>query len=202
MSSDDSSYDGSKIGRSNRYPLYEGEQFAKWIDNIPKLADEVLNQNEQIKKIAKKIYKQENAFFIGRSFLYPVALEGALKLKEISYIHAEGYHASELKHGPIALLEKNTPVIALLNDIPGKDKTHGNAEECKARGASVIAVVTDGDEQTADEFVDKIIVPKCPPMIATIPTTITLQLLSYHIAVLRGCDVDQPRNLAKSVTVE
>ena len=191
-----------KIGRSNRYPLYEGEQFAKWIDNIPKLADEVLNQNEQIKKIAKKIYKQENAFFIGRSFLYPVALEGALKLKEISYIHAEGYHASELKHGPIALLEKNTPVIALLNDIPGKDKTIGNAEECKARGASVIAVVTDGDEQTADEFVDKIIVPKCPPMIATIPTTITLQLLSYHIAVLRGCDVDQPRNLAKSVTVE
>ena len=126
----------------------------------------------------------------------------SLKLKEISYIHAEGYHASELKHGPIALLEKNTPVIALLNDIPGKDKTIGNAEECKARGASVIAVVTDGDEQTADEFVDKIIVPKCPPMIATIPTTITLQLLSYHIAVLRGCDVDQPRNLAKSVTVE
>ena len=190
-----------KIGRSKRYPLYEGEQLAKWINNIPLLADEILDQNDQIKKIAKKIYKQEHAFFIGRGFLYPVALEGALKLKEISYIHAEGYHASELKHGPIALLEKNTPVIALLNDI-GKDKTYGNAEECKARGASVIAIVTKGDEQIADEFSDNIIVPKCPSMIATIPTTIALQLLSYHVAVLRGCDVDQPRNLAKSVTVE
>ena len=102
----------------------------------------------------------------------------------------------------VALLEKNTPVIALLNDIPGKDKTYGNAEECKARGASVIAIVTKGDEQIADEFSDKITVPKCPSMIATIPTTIALQLLSYHVAVLRGCDVDQPRNLAKSVTVE
>jgi len=191
-----------KIGRSKRYPLYEGEQLAKWINNIPLLAEEILDQNDQIKKIAKKIYKQEHAFFIGRGFLYPVALEGALKLKEISYIHAEGYHASELKHGPIALLEKNTPVIALLNDIPGKDKTYGNAEECKARGASVIAIATKGDEQIADEFSDKIIVPKCPSMIATIPTTIALQLLSYHVAVLRGCDVDQPRNLAKSVTVE
>ena len=191
-----------KIGRTKRYPLYEGEKLAHWIDKIPQLSDEILKQNEQIKKVAQKIYKQEHAFFIGRGFLYPVALEGALKLKEISYIHAEGYHSSELKHGPIALLEQNTPVIALLNDIPGKDKTYGNAEECKARGANVIAIVTEGDEDTADGFLDKIILPRCPAMITTIPTTIALQLLSYHVAVLRGCDVDQPRNLAKSVTVE
>ncbi|HEY5622101.1 MAG TPA: SIS domain-containing protein, partial [Pontiella sp.] len=123
-------------------------------------------------------------------------------LKEISYIHAEGYHAAELKHGPIALLEENTPVIALLNNIPGKDKTLGNAEECKARKAPVIAVVSEGDEGIADGFDDVIVVPDCPPCIATIPTAVALQLLAYHIAVARGCDIDQPRNLAKSVTVE
>ena len=191
-----------KISRTRTLPLYDGEQLAIWLDNIPNLAEKVLEQNDLIKAIAKKIMKEDHAFFIGRGFLYPVALEGALKLKEISYVHAEGYHASELKHGPIALLEEGTPVIALLNDIPGKDKTYGNAQECKSRGANVIAVITEGDEEIAEEFSDKIIIPKCPAMIATIPTTISLQLLAYHIAVLRGCDVDQPRNLAKSVTVE
>ena len=191
-----------KIARTRTLPLYDGEQLVKWINNIPNLAKKVLEQNDSIKKIAKKIMKNNHTFFIGRGFLYPVALEGALKLKEISYVHAEGYHASELKHGPIALLEKGTPVVALLNNIPGKDKTYGNAQECKSRGANVIAVVTEGFEEIADEFTDKIIVPDCPAMIATIPTTIALQLLAYHIAVLRGCEVDQPRNLAKSVTVE
>ena len=191
-----------KISRTRTLPLYDGEQLAIWLDNIPNLAEKVLQQNDLIKAIAKKIMKEDHAFFIGRGFLYPVALEGALKLKEISYVHAEGYHASELKHGPIALLEEGTPVIALLNDIPGKDKTYGNAQECKSRGANVIAVITEGDEEIAEEFSDKITIPKCPAMIATIPTTISLQLLAYHIAVLRGCDVDQPRNLAKSVTVE
>ena len=191
-----------KIARTRILPLYDGEQLVKWINNIPNLAKKVLEQNDSIKIIAKKIMKNNHTFFIGRGFLYPVALEGALKLKEISYVHAEGYHASELKHGPIALLEKGTPVVALLNNIPGKDKTYGNAQECKSRGANVIAVVTEGFEEIADEFTDKIIVPDCPAMIATIPTTIALQLLAYHIAVLRGCEVDQPRNLAKSVTVE
>ncbi|MFL2859444.1 MAG: glutamine--fructose-6-phosphate transaminase (isomerizing) [Pontiellaceae bacterium] len=191
-----------KVSRTRTLPLYDGEQIAIWLDNIPNLAEKILKQNDLIKAIAKKIMKEDHAFFIGRGFLYPVALEGALKLKEISYVHAEGYHASELKHGPIALLEEGTPVIALLNDIPGKDKTYGNAQECKSRGANVIAVITEGDEEIAEEFTDKITIPKCPAMIATIPTTIALQLLAYHIAVLRGCDVDQPRNLAKSVTVE
>lgn len=191
-----------KLARTRRLPVYEGEELARWIERIPALVDEVLKQNDAIRMVAEQIYNQEHAFFIGRGYLYPVALEGALKLKEISYVHAEGYHAAELKHGPIALLEEGTPVVALLNDIPGKDKTLGNAEECKARGATVIAVVSEGDEQTAEGFDHVIVVPNAPAMITPIPTVVALQLLSYHVAVLRGCDVDQPRNLAKSVTVE
>jgi glucosamine--fructose-6-phosphate aminotransferase (isomerizing) len=191
-----------KLARTRRLPVYEGEALARWIERIPALVEEVLKQNDAIRRVADLIYNQEHAFFIGRGYLYPVALEGALKLKEISYVHAEGYHAAELKHGPIALLEEGTPVVALLNDIPGKDKTLGNAEECKARGATVIAVVSEGDEQTAEGFDHVIVVPNAPAMITPIPTVVALQLLSYHVAVLRGCDVDQPRNLAKSVTVE
>ncbi len=114
----------------------------------------------------------------------------------------QGYHAAELKHGPIALLEKNTPVVSLLNDVPGKKKTRNNTEECIVRGAKIIAIVTEGDQDTNDDFKNKILIPKCPEMISTIPTVIALQLLAYHVAVFRGCDVDQPRNLAKSVTVE
>jgi glucosamine--fructose-6-phosphate aminotransferase (isomerizing) len=129
-------------------------------------------------------------------------MEGALKLKDISYVHAEGYLAAEVKHGPIALLEEKTPVIALLNNIPGKDKTLGNAEECKARNAPVIAVVSEGDEAVAEEFDDMLVVPDCPPCIAPIPTAVALQLFAYHVAAARGCEIDQPRNLAKSVTVE
>ncbi len=191
-----------KVARTRRLPRHEGEELCRWIARIPELVEEVLAKNEAIKAIAEKYAKCENAFFIGRGYLFPVALEGALKLKEISYVHAEGYHAAELKHGPIALLQENTPVVALLNNIPGKDKTLGNAEECKARNAPVIAVVSAGDEAIADEFSDVIVVPDCPPCIAPIPTAVALQLLSYHVAAARGCEIDQPRNLAKSVTVE
>ncbi len=134
--------------------------------------------------------------------MYPVALEGALKLKEISYIHAEGYHAAELKHGPIALIEPGIPVIALANDIPGKDKTLGNIEECKARGARILGIITRGDQEAAAVMDDVIEIPACHPLIATIPTAVALQLFAYHIARIRGCEIDQPRNLAKSVTVE
>ncbi len=191
-----------KLGRGRRMTRYEGEEICRWIERLPELVEKVLAQNDAIKAVAQKYADKENAFFIGRGYLYPVAMEGALKLKEISYIHAEGYHAAELKHGPIALLEENTPVIALLNNIPGKEKTMGNAEECKARKAPVIAIVSEGDEATAEGFDDMIVVPDCPPCIAPIPTVVALQLLSYHIAVARGCEIDQPRNLAKSVTVE
>ena len=191
-----------KIARTRRMPLNEGEQMCKWIERLPELVEKVLTQNDQIKAIAQKYADNENAFFIGRGYLYPVALEGALKLKEISYIHAEGYHAAELKHGPIALLRENTPVVALLNNVPGKDKTLSNAEECKARNAPVIAVVSEGDEGVADGFDDIIVIPECPPCITPVPTAVALQLLAYHIAATRGCEIDQPRNLAKSVTVE
>ncbi len=145
---------------------------------------------------------QSSAFFIGRGYLYPVALEGALKLKEISYIHAEGYHAAELKHGPIALLEKSVPVIALCNEGPGKDKTLGNIAECQARNSRVLGIVTEGDHEAIATVDDHIAVPQCPLHTAVIPSTVALQLLSYHIARLKGCAIDQPRNLAKSVTVE
>jgi glucosamine--fructose-6-phosphate aminotransferase (isomerizing) len=191
-----------KLARTRRMPVHEGIEFARWIQRIPALVEEVLKQNDAIKAIAQKYAKCEHAFFIGRGYLFPVALEGALKLKEISYVHAEGYHAAELKHGPIALLQEDTPVIALLNNVPGKEKTMGNAEECKARNAPVIVVVSAGDEGSADGFDDVIVVPDCPPPIATIPTVVALQLLAYHIAAARGCEIDQPRNLAKSVTVE
>ena len=134
--------------------------------------------------------------------MYPVAMEGALKLKEISYIHAEAYHAAELKHGPLALLSEDMPVVALLNEGPGKDKNLGNVSECKARNAPVLGIITEGDEEAAklcDHFIE---VPASPLHTAAISSTVALQLFSYHVARLKGCSIDQPRNLAKSVTVE
>ena len=176
--------------------------FARAIEAIPALVAQVIEQDHYIAQIAELYYQNEHAFFIGRGPMYPVALEGALKLKEISYIHAEGYHAAELKHGPIALLQKGTPVIALANDIPGKDKTLGNVEECRARGARILGIITSGDHEAAAAMDDVIEIPACHPLVATVPTAVALQLFAYHIARLRGCEIDQPRNLAKSVTVE
>ena len=191
-----------KLGRGRRFSREDGIKLAKEIGSIPALVSKVLEQNDRIAKIAEDYSKNEHAFFIGRGPMYPVALEGALKLKEISYIHAEGYHAAELKHGPIALLEKGTPVIALVCDVPGKDKTLGNVEECRARGARILGIVTEGDHETAECMDDFITIPRCHPLVATIPAVTALQLFSYHVARLRGCEIDQPRNLAKSVTVE
>ena len=191
-----------KMGRSRRFSRQEGMDFARQIEAIPSLVAQVIAQNDHIARIAESYAANEHAFFIGRGPMYPVALEGALKLKEISYIHAEGYHAAELKHGPIALLEKGTPVIALANDIPGKDKTLGNIEECKARGARILGLITAGDEEAAAVMDDVIEIPACHPLVATIPSVVALQLIAYHIARIRRCEIDQPRNLAKSVTVE
>jgi glucosamine--fructose-6-phosphate aminotransferase (isomerizing) len=191
-----------KIGRGRRFSRDEGIRFAREIAGIPSLVKRVVARNSMIAKLAAKYIAEEHAFFIGRGPMYPVALEGALKLKEISYIHAEGYHAAELKHGPIALLVPGTPVIALACDIPGKDKTIGNIEECRARGARILGIVTEGDQETAEAMDDHIPIPPCHPLVATIPATVALQLFSYHVARLRGCEIDQPRNLAKSVTVE
>lgn len=191
-----------KLGRGRRFSREDGIRLAHEIGTLPALVSKVILQNDHIAKIAADYTKNEHVFFIGRGPMFPVALEGALKLKEISYIHAEGYHAAELKHGPIALLEKGTPVVVLAVDIPGKDKTLGNAEECRARGARILGVVTEGDHETAECMDDSIFIPHCHPLLATIPAVVALQLFSYHVARLRGCDIDQPRNLAKSVTVE
>jgi glucosamine--fructose-6-phosphate aminotransferase (isomerizing) len=191
-----------KIGRGRRYSRDEGIRLAREIEMIPALVQKVVAQDAHIAKIAESYANEEHAFFIGRGPMYPVALEGALKLKEISYIHAEGYHAAELKHGPIALLVDGTPVVALACDIPGKDKVLGNIEECRARGARILGIVTEGDDEAAVCMDDFIAIPRCHPLVATIPAVVALQLFSYHVARLRGCEIDQPRNLAKSVTVE
>lgn len=191
-----------KLARGRRFSREQGLQLGKQIEAIPQFVQATIAQNESIAALADHYARNEHAFFIGRGCMYPVALEGALKLKEISYIHAEGYHAAELKHGPIALLEKGTPVIAIATNIPGKDKTLGNIEECRARGARILGVITEGDEEAAAYMDDVIEVPACDALVSTIPATVALQLLAYHIARIRGCEIDQPRNLAKSVTVE
>jgi len=191
-----------KLGRGRRLSREDGVRLAKDIGDLPVLVERVLAHDEHIAKLAQSYVKDEHAFFIGRGPMYPVALEGALKLKEISYIHAEGYHAAELKHGPIALLQKGTPVIAVAPDIPGKDKTLGNVEECRARGARILGIITEGDHEAAECMDEVITIPTCHPLVATIPAVVALQLFSYHVAQARGCEIDQPRNLAKSVTVE
>jgi len=191
-----------KLARAHRLSREEGIKIAAEIEQLPNLVSAVLETNDQIAEIAAHYADYNNAFFIGRGYMYPVALEGALKLKEISYIHAEGYHAAELKHGPIALLEESMPVIALLNEGAGQEKTLGNVAECKARSAPVLGVITKGDEEARAACDHVIEIPSCPQYTAVVPAAVALQLLSYHIARIRGCAIDQPRNLAKSVTVE
>ncbi|MBC7979729.1 MAG: glutamine--fructose-6-phosphate transaminase (isomerizing) [Armatimonadetes bacterium] len=191
-----------KLGRGRRYSREEGMKLAREIESIPELVARVIGKNDLIADIAEGYTKDEHAFYIGRGPMYPVALEGALKLKEISYIHAEGYHAAELKHGPIALLQEGTPVIAVACDVPGKDKTLGNIEECRARGARILGIITEGDDEAAEVMDEFISIPRTHPLVATIPAVVALQIFSYHVARLRGCEIDQPRNLAKSVTVE
>lgn len=190
------------FARNRRLSRSRGVELVAEIERIPTLIREVLKQAPKIKEIASRYAHADDFFFIGRGCLYPVALEGALKLKEISYIHAEGYHAAELKHGPISLLDEKHPVMALANDIPGRDKILGNIQECRARKAPVVAVATRGDRVIYGLTKDVIEVPPCSRFIAPLPTVVVLQLFAYYIAVERGCEIDQPRNLAKSVTVE
>ncbi|MFW0883979.1 glutamine--fructose-6-phosphate transaminase (isomerizing) [Candidatus Acidulodesulfobacterium sp. H_13] len=167
---------------------------------LPKKVEQILLMDEMFKEIAKKYYKSSNFLYMGRGILYPIALEGALKLKEISYIHAEGYPAGEMKHGPIALVDENMPVLFLLSDNMLAPKTISNMEEIKARGGKIIAV--SDYEPDIGELSDLIKIPKISEVLSPILYTVPLQLLAYHIAELKGTDIDQPRNLAKSVTVE
>ena len=190
------------LGRNRRLSRSDGAELVRQIEAVPDLIRSVLDQAPLIQKIALRYAEMENFFYIGRGCLYPAALEGALKLKEISYIHAEGYHAAELKHGPISLLDERHPVLALANDIPGKDKIIGNIQECRARKAPVIALVTQGEKEVRNMTQDVIEIPPCSRFIAPLPSVVAMQLFAYYVAVARGCEVDQPRNLAKSVTVE
>jgi glutamine---fructose-6-phosphate transaminase (isomerizing) len=177
-------------------------ELIKALTEIPSKIETALGVNQKIMGIAALINETKNALYLGRGFLFPVALEGALKLKEISYIHAEGYPAAEMKHGPIALIDENMPVVVVATKDNTYEKIISNIQEIKARKGKVIAIVSEGD-MTISKIADHVIeVPDTIPVLAGILAVIPLQLLSYHIAVLRGCDVDQPRNLAKSVTVE
>jgi glucosamine--fructose-6-phosphate aminotransferase (isomerizing) len=181
------------------------EEIAEVVERMHELPGQVeraLELDAQVHELAERYADASDFLFIGRHTGYPAALEGALKLKEISYIHAEGYPAGELKHGPIALVEPGVPVVAVATECHVYPKMLSNIQEVRARGAEVIAIATEGDEEIGRLAQHVIVVPRTPELLAPVVVTVPLQLLAYHIANLRGCDVDQPRNLAKSVTVE
>ena len=193
---------GLMLARRRGMSLQEGQEIIHAIQELPRLMDEVLNTDSHILSIAKEFGESSNFLYLGRGPNFPIALEGALKLKEISYIHAEGYPAAEMKHGPIALIDDDMPVVFVAPQDAVYKKVVLNIDEVKTRGGRVIALVTNGDESLNDKVDHLIRVPKTLPLLQPILNSIPLQLLAYHIAVLRDCDVDQPRNLAKSVTVE
>ncbi len=185
-----------------RIPLTEYEEYIDELARIPEKMEKVLEQNDTIKNISRTLTYARNALYMGRGFNYPVALEGALKLKEISYIHAEGYPAAEMKHGPIALVDENMPVVFVATHHQLYKKILSNIQEVKARNGRIIAVVTEGDEAVKAVAEATIEVPATLPAIAPLLSVLPLQLIAYHVAVFKGLNVDQPRNLAKSVTVE
>ncbi|MBT5090453.1 MAG: glutamine--fructose-6-phosphate transaminase (isomerizing) [Flavobacteriales bacterium] len=172
------------------------------LELIPEKIEKILKKNDEIEKIAAKFKDATNFLYLGRGYNFPVALEGALKLKEISYIHAEGYPAAEMKHGPIALIDDEMPIVVIATKKGNYDKVVSNIQEVKARGGRLIAIVTEGDKTVKELADDCIEIPSCLEQLTPLLTNIPLQLLSYHIALMRGCNVDMPRNLAKSVTVE
>ena len=190
------------LGRMKDLQPTFGRSFIKELAEIPEKVELILQKNDEIRKIAETLKDCTNALYLGRGVNYPVALEGALKLKEISYIHAEGYPAAEMKHGPIALIDENMPVIAIAPDDAIYEKIISNLEEVRARNGRIISIATEGDEKIKQISESVIYVPKTIRTLQPLLTVIPLQLLAYHVADLRGLDVDQPRNLAKSVTVE
>src|ERR1700748_430682 len=177
-------------------------EFLTELNEIPELVEKALKSNEHVKVIAEKFKNSSNCLFLGRGSSFAVALEGALKLKEISYIHAEGYPAAEMKHGPIALIDDAMPVVFIATNNSSYEKVVSNIQEVKARGGTVIAIVSEGDTEVKNMAEYAIEIPQTAEAFVPLLATIPLQLLAYHIAVMRGCNVDQPRNLAKSVTVE
>jgi len=190
------------LGRMRNISKIEGIRIAREISELPSKVEAILEIAEQIKEIAKEFSYSKNFLYLGRGYNFPVALEGALKLKEISYIHAEGYPSAEMKHGPIALIDENMPVVFIAPKDEIYDKVLSNIEEVRSRKGRVIAIATENDERISKYAERVIYVPETLPMLTPILTVIPLQLLAYYIAVELGCNVDQPRNLAKSVTVE
>jgi glucosamine--fructose-6-phosphate aminotransferase (isomerizing) len=189
-------------GEKNLVKKKEMQKILAELESIPKKVEKALLASGQIKKISKKFKDAENFIFLGRRYAFPLALEGALKLKEISYIHAEGLAMGEMKHGPIALVDKNMPIVFIANKGPLYEKVVSNMMEVRARGGRIIAIVTKGDK-SVKKIADYVIeIPDVSPLLLSFIASIPLQLLAYHIADLRGCDIDKPRNLAKSVTVE
>jgi glucosamine--fructose-6-phosphate aminotransferase (isomerizing) len=180
----------------------EARRLLMELEALPAKIERALAVEPQIKAIAPKYAGAKSAFFLGRGFNYPNALEGALKLKEISYLHAEGYPAGEMKHGPIALIDREFPVVCLSTKGDKYDKMISNIKEVEARGGRIIAIATEGDDHLRDVAEDVIYVPETPEELSPIVNVVPLQLFAYHIARIRGCDIDKPRNLAKSVTVE
>jgi glucosamine--fructose-6-phosphate aminotransferase (isomerizing) len=190
------------MGRMRHMASTRGAEILRGLEEIPAKMERALKQTDAIAAIAKKYVEANSFLFLARQLNFPVALEGALKLKEISYIHAEGYPAAEMKHGPIALVDPRTPSVFICPIGPVYDKVMANIEEVKARKGPVIVVATEGDEDIRKKADDVIYIPDTLECLQPLLTVLPLQLLAYHIAVLRGCDVDKPRNLAKSVTVE
>jgi len=187
----------------------KARQAIQELTRIPGKLEHLLTHEETTEELAKEYVRSQDFLFLGRGIHYPIALEGALKLKDISYIHAEGYPAGEMKHGPNALIDENLPVVILATRDPNDElsslryeKTMSNLKEVKARSGIVIALATEGDEEIKEAADHVLYVPHAPEELSPILEIVPLQLLAYHIAVRRGCDVDQPRNLAKSVTVE
>jgi glutamine---fructose-6-phosphate transaminase (isomerizing) len=192
-----------KLGRlRGTLSVEQAREQLEALRHLPKLMEQMVHAEAAVLPIARKCATARDVLFLGRGAQYPVALEGALKLKEISYIHAEGYAAGEMKHGPIALIDEQLPVVVLATREPAYEKTLGNMEEVRARGGQVIAVVSEGDVHAASLAQLSLAVPETTPLLAPLLTIIPLQFLAYHVADLKGTDVDQPRNLAKSVTVE
>jgi glucosamine--fructose-6-phosphate aminotransferase (isomerizing) len=190
------------LGRMRHLSSIQGARMLEELRAMPDMIRRTLGCHDAVRQIAERYFTVNNFLYLGRQYLYPVALEGALKLKEISYIHAEGYPAAEMKHGPIALVDADTPSVFLIPRGAVFDKVMSNLEEIKARGGPVIAVACEGDEEVAARADEVLYVPEVPDYLQPLVAVVPLQLLAYHIALLRGCDVDKPRNLAKSVTVE
>ncbi|MEL7083210.1 MAG: SIS domain-containing protein, partial [Cyanobacteria bacterium J06597_1] len=190
-------------GHRQAMPAADTAQLIEHLRELPALLESVIStQVDAIANLAHRFNETSDFIYIGRGINYPIALEGALKLKEISYIHAEGYPAGEMKHGPIALLDPKVPVVAIAMPGPLYEKVISNAQEAKARDALLIGVVSQQDKHAREVFDITLPVPEVPEVLSPLVANIPLQLLAYHIAALRGLDVDQPRNLAKSVTVE